>query len=186
MPTEHKFISDNCEISSRIDILFKEYYPRLCAYAARFVGGDISKDLVMDCFVKLWEKKDKISNDALHSMLFVMVRNACLNHLKRQSIINFENLDYLNNLEGEERMYNFDFDLGIEKKLLYEELHSMMNETLNKLPDKCREVFVKSRFEGKKNKEIAQETNTSVRNVEKHIANALRVFSKLYKGKFSI
>lgn len=176
----------HAHIDQQIDALFKEYYPRLCAYATRFVGNNTAKDLVMDCFVKLWEKKDKLEDAALHSLLFVMVRNACLNHLKHKSLINFDNPDYLSNLSGEERMYNLDFNLSADQELLYDELQGIINNILDQLPSKCKDVFIKSRFEGKPNHEIAQETQTSMRNVEKHIKNALSIFTKCFKNRYSL
>jgi RNA polymerase sigma-70 factor (ECF subfamily) len=57
--------------------------------------------------------------------------------------------------------------------LIEQELEDKLNEVLDSLPDRCRQIFVLSRFENKKNKEIAEELNISVKAVEKQITKAL-------------
>jgi len=57
--------------------------------------------------------------------------------------------------------------------LIEQELEDKLNEVLDRLPDRCRQIFVLSRFENKKNKEIAEELNISVKAVEKQITKAL-------------
>jgi RNA polymerase sigma-70 factor (ECF subfamily) len=57
--------------------------------------------------------------------------------------------------------------------LIEQELEDKLNEVLNSLPERCREIFSMSRFENKKNKEIAEELDISVKAVEKQITRAL-------------
>jgi RNA polymerase sigma-70 factor (ECF subfamily) len=57
--------------------------------------------------------------------------------------------------------------------LIEQELEDKLNEVLNRLPDRCREIFKLSRFENKKNREIAEELDISVKAVEKQISKAL-------------
>jgi RNA polymerase sigma-70 factor, ECF subfamily len=45
---------------------------------------------------------------------------------------------------------------------------------LEKLPPRCREIFILSRFEGVKNQEIANRLGLSKRTVELQIFNALK------------
>jgi RNA polymerase sigma-70 factor (ECF subfamily) len=64
-----------------------------------------------------------------------------------------------------------------------EALHlAMLQETItriiNDLPQKCREIFLLSRFEGKTNQEIADTLQLSVRTIEHQISKALKVLRK--------
>lgn len=170
----------------RIDALFKQYYPRLCAYAARFVGTDSAHDLVMDCFVKLWERRDKLENRAPASLLFVMVRNSCLNYLRQKKLITLDELDYLADIDGSEKLYQLDFGYTGEDKLLYGELQEQIDLVMGGLPPTCRKVFERSRYEGMKNREIAEEMHTSVTNIEKHISKALAAFAAHFKEHYPI
>ena len=66
------------------ECFFRRYYPRLVNYAARFVAGrETARDLVQDSFAGLWERRRELRELDLASLLFTMVRNRCLNYLKR-------------------------------------------------------------------------------------------------------
>ena len=57
--------------------------------------------------------------------------------------------------------------------MIEQELEQKLNEVLDKLPDHCQLIFRMSRFENKRNKEIADELGISVKAVEKQITKAL-------------
>lgn len=168
---------------SAFEQLFKRYYPRLYCYAVRFTrDGDTTRDIVQDCFVRLWEKRALLESVSLSSLLFTMVRNACLNHLKHRSVVEKHQLSYLSSIRGQERLYNVDFDLDTDKRTLYEELQEHVGIVMDRLPERSREIFALSRFEGLKNREIAQKLGISTTAVEKHIARAIRAFSDHFRA----
>ena len=103
-----------------------------------------------------------------------------INYLKHKELLTTENLEYLKNLEGEERLYNYDFEFNPESSIVYNELLSQVNSIIPQLPERCREVFILSRMKGLKNREIADKLNISTTAVEKHISKAIQFFkSKL-------
>ena len=59
-----------------------------------------------------------------------------------------------------------------------EELNHFIEEAILSLPDKCRDVFLKSRNEEMSNREIAEQLNLSVRTVDKHLELALKELRK--------
>lgn len=59
-------------------------------------------------------------------------------------------------------------------------------QVIDTLPSRCREVFIMSRFDKKKNREIAEALSISTTAVEKHIAKALKTFSKHFKDKYPL
>ena len=62
------------------EFLFNNYYPRLRGYAARFVTDrEAVRDIIQESFLRFWEKRDLIEAVSISSLLFAMVRNACLN-----------------------------------------------------------------------------------------------------------
>ena len=115
-----------------------------------------------------------------------MVRNGCLNHIKHEQVIQRYEIEYQSFAEGEERLYHIDFGLEVEHKLLYEELKEKITQVVDQLPERCREVFILSRFEGLKNREIAERLHISLHTVERHIQRALRIFAEALEREQSI
>ena len=172
---------------SSFENLFRRYFPRLKAYAVRFVlEEDTAVDIVQECFLQFYGKKYDAASKSAPSLLFAMVRNACIDVLRHRKLVRFESIDYLLTLDGEERLYHTDFDFTPQDVLLYDELQSQIKELIDSLSPKCREVFLMSRFDGMKNKEIAEKINTSVTNVEKHITRALAAFSRHFKEHYPV
>jgi RNA polymerase sigma-70 factor (family 1) len=172
---------------SSFEFLFKAYFPRLFGYALRFVPDEEdARDLVQDCFVALWEKKENITSDSIVSMLFTMVRNSCLNYLKHQSVVRKHQLTCLEKNAGEEYLYHADMLMHTESKLLLDELQEQVNWVIDSLPPRCREVFLMSRNEGLKNREIAEKLMISTTAVEKHIAKAIHLFQQHFKNRYPV
>ncbi len=55
------------------------------------------------------------------------------------------------------------------------ELELKVKESIDGLPDSCRQVFILSRFEEKKYKEIAEELGISIKTVEGQMSRALKI-----------
>lgn len=181
MPTQRPIVS----AETPFEALFRRYYPRLKNYAVRFILDDeTASDIVQECFLQFYRKKYDALSTSSSSLLFAMVRNSCIDFLRRKKLVRFESIDYLLEVNGEERLYHTDFGFTPQDSLLYEELQGQIKEVIDSLSPKCREVFLMSRFEGLKNKEISERTNTSVANVEKHISKALAAFSRHFKKHY--
>lgn len=169
------------------EYLFKSYYPRLRGYAIRFVKDEETvRDIIQECFLHFWEKRAYLSSLSLSSLLFAIVRNGCLNHLKHQAVVEKHQLEYLADIQGEERLYAADFGVDGEYKLLVDELQEQIDLVIGRLPQRCREVFILSRFDGLKNREIAEKFHISLTAVEVHISKALQIFSRHFKEKYPV
>lgn len=149
--------------------LFKEYFKPLSYYAIKLVHDqDSAKEIVHTVFIKLWERRDTISLDQpIRSYLYTAVHNRCLNYLRDRSKFAEQDagdLEFLSGLTAPE-----------ESKIEESETESLINDSINRLPDKCRRIFKMNRFEEKKYSEIADELNISVKTVEGQISKALRI-----------
>jgi len=158
---------------SAYEELFKQTFPRMLGYCKLFIHDQAqANDLVQECFVRLWEKRLTISpNQSVESLLFVMLRNRCLNYLRDQKN---ELIDKSISAIGEnelQHLYQLDFT-GREEKTLEESLIEAIRESVDNLPEKRKLVFIKAKIEGKKNKEVAEELGISVKAVEKHLHQA--------------
>jgi len=179
MPSESDLFADklNQGDAKAFECLFKLYYTRLTLFANKYLN-DIAaaEEIVSDLFVMLWESGHEINfNGNLSSYLFKCVQNKCLNYLKHQKV---ENL-YVNYL-----LKNQLLDETIrsaESPYLEKEMAQQINIALESLPDKCREIFMMSRFEHLKYKEIASKLSLSPKTVERQIGIALDKLRRLLK-----
>jgi RNA polymerase sigma-70 factor, ECF subfamily len=165
----------NKKQEAAFEITFSLYYPRLVYFAKEYVSYEDAKGLVQDAFVTFWEKNPVVlSESQLQSYLYTLVKNNCLMRLRHEKVkkaynnameIKMQNNVYLSALEQ--------LDTSLTT---FQEMESIIKKTLNELSPKCREIFILSRMEGKKNHEIAKELNISVKAVEAQITKALKIF----------
>ena len=149
------------------DFVFTYYYAGLCAYTRRWVNDpDVAEDLVQDFFVKLWTNSAKIEiTSSLKSYFFTSVKNRSVNHLKHIKIK--ESFGAQAMIGQAEEYRNWEFTEP--------ELTDLIEKGMQKLPPRCREIFILSRFEGKDNAKIAEMLGISKRTVELQISNALKI-----------
>lgn len=153
------------------DEIFRHYSTPLFYYASKFVEDEAARDIVQDVFVKLWTDQNLSIKLSLNALLFTMVRNSCFQQLEKQKVRNkFVESTKLSIQEDELRFY-----IDERTSLIELEMENKLTEVLDGLPERCRQIFKMSRFENKKNKEIAGELNISVKAVEKQITKALSI-----------
>ena len=159
--------------------LYKRHYAALCHVARELVGDAYTAEtLVGDVIFHLWEVRQSLDiRISLRSYLVRAVRNRCLDYLNSKherrevpfSAFDAERPPSERSL-SERYIQSGDYPLGA---LLEKELEDVVRQAIVSLPAECQRVFRKSRFEGKKYEEIAQELNISVNTVKYHIKNAL-------------
>ena len=159
-----------------LELLFSIYFPRLNDFACKVVKDDvISQDIVQEVFVKIWEKRAEIEPINLEAFLFRLVRNRCIDYIKHLKVIN-NRMHEIQISSKYEELYRIDF-VGDEPYVLIEqELKQKIEKTIESLPDRCREVFILSRINGLKNKEIAEKLEINIKNVERHLSRAMQSF----------
>jgi len=143
---------------------FKTYFTQLCAFAMKFTGNlDDAKDLVHEVFIRTWEKYDSFSEDTnIRSYLYTAVNNKGLNFIRdRKKLIGGEDVQELPSSE-------------VTSDMEIEELQRSIHVAINALPERCREVFMLSRFEALKYSEIAKKMGISIKTVEVQMSKALR------------
>ena len=153
------------------DEIFKQYSKPLFYYASKFVQDEVARDIVQDVFTKLWSDRKISIKHSLNSFLFTMVRNYCLQYLEKQKVRNKYIESTKQKLQEEELL----FYMSEKTSLIEKDLEKKLNEVLESLPERCRLIFIMSRFKIKKNKEIAEELGISIKAVEKQITKALAI-----------
>ncbi|MDH6356210.1 RNA polymerase sigma-70 factor [Parabacteroides sp. PF5-9] len=153
---------------------FTYFYPKLKAFACRFVDENTAEDLVQEVFTSYWEQKKKIEADNIRSFLFKWTQNKCLNHLKHKMVAE----EYEAHLHiAQARMAFLDQMTDkneVFRQIVDRDLRELIEEAVNKLPPKCAQAFRLCYYQEMSHKEIAQEMGISHRTVEGHIRQATR------------
>lgn len=156
------------DVRNNFDKIYVLYYSRMLRFAKEYVLFDEdAENIVQDVFLLLWEKREVLDIQiSLVSYLFALVKNKSLDYLRHKVIADEYKQELSAKLTALELLnYSFTSD---------EEIEQILMTAINKLPERCRQVFLKSRIEGKKNREIANELNLTVSTVENQMTIALR------------
>ncbi len=158
----------------KVHELFKVYNSRLTIFALRFVEEEIAEDIVQDVFLDLWERKDQLEmGDHISSFLYRSTYSKCLNYIKHEQVVKGYGENQIKLTEIKMKYFNPDNN-DVIQRIENEELSLSINQAIEELPDKCREVFRLSYLEEMKNKEIADFMHISLRTVEAHMYKALK------------
>lgn len=163
--------------------LYKLYYPKMFAFAKNYVpANEDAENIVQDVFLILWERKEEIEiSFTLTTYLFTLVKNRCLNFLRHKLIEEEYNSQMKEELGF--KLYALEtFNYSYQSE---EELQEVIQRALDTLPERCREVFIKSRIEGLKYKEISDELGISVNTVENQMVTALKKLRVALKRLFA-
>ncbi len=139
----------------------------MVSFAMNYVlDQDQAEELVQEVFANVWTKAESLKiQSSPRAYLFTSTRNACLNFLKHRKVENA----YL-------ERFTFLQDQG--DPVEYDELVHRLEQALDKIPEKCREIFELNRFEGKRYKEIAEELGLSLKTVENQMGKALKILRR--------
>ncbi|MFW5760268.1 MAG: RNA polymerase sigma-70 factor [Cyclobacteriaceae bacterium] len=148
--------------SSMYDAIFEDLYKLAKSI---LMDENVSKDLVQDVFIDVWEKRDTRNIRNYPAYLKKSVKYKIAEHLRKSKFnsVQLEVLDFI--LQDEESQF------ALENKELYQKI----DNAINNLPLKCREIFQLSRFENKNNSEIAKKLEISQRTVENQIYKAIKI-----------
>ena len=168
------------------ELLFSIYFARLNDFAKNVVrDGMISQDIVQEVFVKVWETRTEIDSLNVEAFLFRLVRNRCIDYIKHVKVVN-NRMQEIQVSSKYEELYRIDFIGNEPYVLIEEELKNKIEKTIHSLPERCREVFILSRIEGLKNREIAEKLKINIKNVERHLSRALQSFRKNFSEELPI
>lgn len=155
---------------------FHFFYPRLVYFANEYVSYDIAKNLVQDAFVTFLEKRPTFTHEAqLRSYLYTLVKNNCLMQLRHRKIKS-KYIDKTVAANLQNQIHQSALEQLDTSEVTFREMETIIEKTLSLLSPRCRKVFVMSRYEGKKNREIAVSLNISLKAVEAQITSALKIF----------
>jgi RNA polymerase sigma-70 factor (ECF subfamily) len=153
---------------SEFEEVFRSAYADLCAIANRYLDDlEAAEETVQAVFVKFWESRSTLEiKSSVKGYLVTSVKNSCLNQLKHIKIRE-EYKEY--NQRELDNSY-----VQVDQEVEASELEDRIQISINALPDARRRIFMLSRFEGLKYKEIAEKLNISIKTVENQMGSAIK------------
>ena len=161
-----------------LEIVFRAHFAGMASFVERYVRSpDMAEELVQDIFLKIWTKRERIAEiESLKTYLYRAARNQALNHLRRMKL---------------ERRWQEEQAAAGEPSTTFaadddasgQELAEMVQEAINRLPPRCREIFLLSRDGGLTYAEIAKSLEISVKTVETQMGRALKALRGALEGR---
>ncbi|RED91495.1 RNA polymerase sigma factor [Marinoscillum furvescens] len=132
----------------------------------KFGNLEKARDFAQEAFIRLWNNCSKVPFEKTRSYLFTIGNRLFLDDTDHQKVV----------LKFEKRQNLTESQSTTNPEHLYreEEFKERLEAAISALPEKQREVFLLSRIDKLKNKEIAETLDISIKTVEKHIATSLK------------
>ena len=163
--------------------IYLSFYPRLKRFAQEYVINEAdAENIVQDVFLDLWERRVFVSNPVnLTSYLFTNIKNRCIDFLRHRMVMQ----NAANKMQEE---YELALQIKLQSLQAFDEhifsnadMEAVIADAIQSLPEKCRQIFVMNKIEGKKQKTIAKELNLSIHTVESQMAIAYRKLKEILK-----
>lgn len=154
-------------------------YDRLFRIAYYYVKKEEwSQEIVLDIFLKLWQQRETLMEVRnVEDYCFILTKNASLNYLEKESKNRSISTDLLP--EPEEQNYS------PEESIISEELFATYVKALDRLPEGCREVFIRIREEKQSYAQVAEELGISIKTVDAQLQKAThRLKEMIEKSEF--
>ena len=165
------------DVEAGMALLFSTYYAVLCSHAVRFVQSKVmAEDIVSDIFYEFQcHQRYRYITSSFRAFLFTAVRNRAFDAVKTE-------------MRHNEILKDAHFSQITQHTpdviTQYEELYTDFQKAINTLPLKRQQVYLMSRFDGKKSQAIADECAISIRTVEAHIYEASRQIKGFLNNKW--
>lgn len=151
---------------------FKKYYPRLCSIACGYVSEtDVCEDIVQETFISIWNnQKDALPESDFYMYMVSCVRNRCISHLRKEKNSLSLPIDRLQISDHENHLSD-----QCDEHVIYKHPEDYLQKILQILPERCRTIFVMSKLQAIKYKDIATQLAISEKTVENQMGKALKL-----------
>jgi len=171
---------DNASNIETFNRLFSELKGRFTRFAYSYVRDwSVAEDCVADAFLYYWENRFTIPDDSnIPFYILTIVKHKCLNFLKHLKIKQDVEGQMKENTEWELHTRIMALEACDPSELFNNEVQSIVEKTLQLLPNQSSRIFIMSRYHNKSNKEIADVLKISIKTVESHITKALKALRR--------
>ncbi len=150
--------------SQGLRLIFEKYYAMLVIFAQKLMkDAMVAEDIVQDMFVKLWnlDYLFHLKSKELKPYLYTSVRNAAINHIKRNAKQQ-NNVDFLSTEAAE------------ENELFDEEKITIIYKSIQRLPERTRMAVEKVMIERQKYQDAADSMDISINTLKYLLKDGLK------------
>jgi len=158
------------------NVLYQRHWAVVYQQVYRILqDGDECKDVIQEVFSSLWLKRQQLTeNTNIGAYLYVQGRNRVFKLIAKQRV----RRDYLNSIA----QFIEQADMNTTELLEEKEIITRIEQEINQLPPRMREIFILSRKEGRSHREIAELLGLSEQTVKKQVQNALKIIKPRLKN----
>jgi len=169
-------VNDDIELAIRIrkgdisafDTIYRKYSGKLFNFALKLLRSEVeAEELVQSVFLKLWENHKSLNPDlSFKAYLFTIAYNDICKLFRSRNYMK----KFIEETTYEKRNSYSDLSDRLDYKSFFERVQALVN----KLPDKQKTIFIKSREEGKTSKEIGAELGLTPGTIDNYISDSLK------------
>ncbi len=144
-----------------LQVLHDRYYYPMWLWTSKYTRDKtLSEELVSDCFIKLWERRQYIVIEkSLKSYLYLMLRNQIVSLSRQSKNILFVGLDKLPDMPDESEVFRHEY-------------YASLYKAIQRMPEQRRRILELAAFESLTYKEVAEKLNISVNTVKTQMGRA--------------
>jgi RNA polymerase sigma-70 factor (ECF subfamily) len=148
-----------------METLFKTWFSFVCKTIYRIVQDTATaEDLAQDVFIKIWNRREALKDVYFKAYLHRAAINMALDHIdtqkRRGTHVTLE--DHLEPIQA------------ASSSVALKQTTQHIQQAVDRLPEKCREIFILSRYEELSYREIATTLSISIKTVENQMMTALK------------
>ena len=154
------------------DVLYKKYSKRLYKFSFSILKShEEAENITQDVFVNLWVNRNKVEKgSSVKYYIYTISYNSAISIIRKKANES-KFIEYVKTLQD---LVQEPVDLQVE----FNELNDQLNEIVNALPERQRDVYKLHKIEGLKYSKIAEKLNISVNTVENHMSRALKTIQR--------
>jgi RNA polymerase sigma factor (sigma-70 family) len=160
--------------------IFSEYSTPLFYYVLKLTENeDTAKDVVQECFVRVWENIEKIDKSApVLPLLITYIKNLMRDEFRKNK--NYRHLlaEISESAKGAMAPPDAEFSLALRDR------QQQLDHSLNLLSEKRKNIFRLIKIEGLSYKEVAETLDLSIPDIKKQMRLSLQFLRKVMNACF--
>ncbi|MFZ4620363.1 MAG: RNA polymerase sigma factor [Bacteroidota bacterium] len=166
-------------------LILKKYHDQVYNLLYRMVHDkDEVEDLTQEAFIKAFNSLKNFNEEfAFSTWLYKIATNNCIDYIRKKKLATFSIDKPLESKDGEYSFEIPDTTYTPDKDLIAGQRTRILEEAVNALPEKYRQVILMRHTEDKDYQEIADELNLPLGTVKAHIFRAREILYKRLKKK---